>query len=135
MALLSWNSTYSVGVASIDAQHMSLFDSLNELHTAMLHGKAKTVTGGLLRNLLAYTRDHFSSEEALLARTGFPDLAQHRRHHRELTQQVAGYVERFDRGEAALSIHLMTFLREWLANHILREDRAYTAWLVQHGIR
>jgi hemerythrin len=135
MALLSWNSTYSVGVASIDAQHMSLFDSLNELHGAMLHGKAKAVTGSLLRNLLAYTRDHFSSEEALLARTGFPDLAQHRRHHQELTEQVAGYLERFDRGEAALSIHLMTFLREWLANHILREDRAYSAWLAQQGIR
>ena len=135
MALLSWNSTYSVGVASLDAQHMSLFDSLNELHSAMLHGKGKTITGSLLRNLLAYTRDHFSSEETLLARTGFPDLAQHRKRHQELTEQVAGYLDRFDRGEAALSIHLMTFLREWLANHILREDRAYTAWLEQRGIR
>jgi hemerythrin len=135
MALLSWNNTYSIGVASIDAQHMFLFDSLNELHCAMLHGKAKAVTGSLLRNLLAYTRDHFSSEETLLARTGFPGLAQHRKRHQELTQEVAGYLERFDRGEAALSIHLMTFLREWLANHILREDRAYSAWLEQHGIR
>ena len=135
MALLSWNSTYSVGVQSMDEQHRSLFDSLNELHTAMSHGKASEVTKSLLRNLLAYTRDHFTAEEALLARARFPGLQRHRMRHQELTREVAGFLQRYERGETAISIQLLTFLREWLSNHILHEDQAYRAWLVESGIR
>lgn len=135
MALLSWDKRYSVGVESLDGQHASLFQSLNELHSAMLQGKANDVTGELLRDLIAYTRNHFSSEESLLSRTGYPGLQQHRRLHQELTKQVAGYLGRFERGEAALSVHLMSFLRDWLTNHIMREDRAYSAWLLQRGVR
>ena len=135
MALLTWNQTYSVGIESIDGQHLSLFQTLNELHSAMAQGKTKAVTGQLLRDLIAYTRSHFASEEAILARTGYPGLAQHREHHRELAGQAAQYLQRFERGEPALSVHLLSFLRDWLSNHILREDRAYSAWLMQHGIR
>jgi hemerythrin-like metal-binding protein len=135
MALLSWDASYSVGIDSIDAQHSVLFQALNDLHTAMLKGKTKEVTGRLLRELLAYTCRHFSAEESMLARNSYPDLAQHRKLHIELTDQVRDYVDRFERGEAAISVHLLTFLRDWLNNHIRREDRAYSGWLAQRGLR
>jgi hemerythrin len=48
---------------------------------------------------------------------------------------VKDYVERFERGENALSIHLMTFLRDWLTTHIQKEDRDYSPWLLERGIR
>jgi hemerythrin len=134
MALFTWNNNYSVGVASIDKQHMSLFDSLNELHNAMLQGKAKEVTGTLLRNLLAYTREHFSSEEAMLLKASFPDLAKHRQRHADFTRQVSVFLERYERGDLALNVELMTVLRDWLSNHIMREDHSYRSCLAQRGI-
>jgi hemerythrin len=135
MALLTFDKTYSVGIQSIDDQHSSLFDSLNELHAAMLKGQEKSVTGRLLDDLLAYTRSHFSAEESMLARARYPGLAEHHAVHLKLTSQVADYAERHRRGEAALSVHLITFLRDWLTSHIMREDRAYSGWLMQAGIR
>lgn len=135
MALVTWDNTYSVGIKLVDEQHAGLFDSLNELHAAMLKGQEKAVTGRLLQDLLAYTRSHFSAEEAMLARAKYPDLVAHRLKHRKLTDEVAGYAERYKRGEAALSVHLIHFLNDWLVQHILREDRAYSAWLVQAGVR
>lgn len=135
MALLTWDTSFSVGVRSIDDQHAALFDSLNELHAAMLKGQEKSVTGRLLEDLLAYTRSHFSAEELMLAKAKYPDLSEHCAKHRNLTAQVAQYAERFKRGEAALSVHLIHFLRDWLTNHILREDRAYSAWIIQAGMR
>ena len=39
MALLTWNSKYSVGVKPLDSQHTVLFGLLNDLHAAMLKGQ------------------------------------------------------------------------------------------------
>jgi hemerythrin len=135
MALLTFDKTYSVGIQFVDDQHAGLFDTLNELHAAMLKGQDNVVVGRLLQDLLAYTRSHFGAEEAMLAKAKYPGLDEHQTKHRLLTAQVAEYVERYKRGEAALSVHLINFLREWLTSHILREDRAYSAWLSQSGTR
>jgi len=135
MALFTWNNTYSVGIANIDKQHMSLFDSLNELHSAMLQGKAKEVTGTLIRNLLAYTREHFSAEEAMLAKASYPDLFKHRRRHADFTQQISGFLDRFEKGDSSLNIDLVAVLRDWLANHIMKEDFSYKSCVAQSGAR
>jgi hemerythrin-like metal-binding protein len=135
VALLTWDQSFSVGIRSIDDQHAALFDSLNELHAAMMKGREKLVTGRLLEDLLAYTRGHFSAEELMLAKAKYPDLAEHCAKHQNLAAQVAEYAERSKRGEAALSVPLIHFLRDWLTNHIQHEDRAYSSWLLQAGMR
>jgi hemerythrin-like metal-binding protein len=135
MAFLAWSSKLSVGVKAIDEQHKGLVDTLNELHTAMLSGQAAGVTGPLLRKLVDYTHSHFASEEAMMASAQYPKLAEHRTHHRELTKQVSDFVTRFEKGEITLSLHLMNFLRDWLNNHIMKEDKEYGPSLNQHGIQ
>lgn len=135
MALIVWNEKLSVGVPSIDAQHCVLVKSLNELHDAMLKGEGKNLTGPLLRNLLAYTRDHFSAEEAMMATANYPALAEHRIRHGDLTKKVEDYVARFESGEITLNLHLLNFLRDWLTNHIQKEDRAYSPCMNAHGMR
>lgn len=133
MALISWSSKYSVGVKALDGQHTVLFDILNSLHDAMMKGQAQKVTGELLSKLVKYTREHFASEEAMLTSTRYPELAQHRVRHRELIKQVEEYVARHARGEAALNLQLLNFLRDWLTNHIEKEDQRYGPWLNEHG--
>lgn len=135
MTLLTWDRSYSVGIEAIDAQHNVLFEALNDLHHAMLQGRAREVIGGLLHDLLAYLRNHFAAEETLLAKNGYPDLAEHRRLHVEFADQVNDSARRFERGEIALSVQLLGFLRDWLSNHIRRYDRAYGDWMTQQSMR
>ena len=135
MSLLTWNESYSVGVQTLDRQHVGLFNTLNELHAAMLKGEAKNMTGPLLRKLLTYTKEHFAAEEALMASAKYPKLAEHIAQHRDLTRQVNDYVSRFERGELTLSVHLLNFLRDWLTGHIQKTDRDYAPCLNDHGIR
>jgi hemerythrin len=135
MALLTWSDHYSVGVKAIDKQHSDLVNVLNDLHAAMLSGQAKTVTGPLLHKLVAYTRDHFAAEEAMMSSVHYPALAEHQVMHRNLTGQVEEFVARFERGESTLSVPLMTFLRDWLTTHILKEDKEYGPWFNNQGIR
>jgi hemerythrin len=133
MALTAWSSEYSVGVEELDRQHRMLFDILNDLHAAMMQGKAQSLTGELLRKLIDYTRKHFSAEEAMMAAAGYSGLAQHRLQHKDLMKQVDEFAGRFERGEKALNVQLMNFLRDWLTTHIQHSDRAYTPALNKHS--
>lgn len=135
MALLTWSSKYSVGVQSMDSQHTVLFGILNDLHAAMMKGEANKIAGAVLRKLLNYTKDHFTAEEAMMAAVGYNGLAQHRIKHRDLCKQVEEFAVRYERGETTLNIQLLNFLRDWLTNHIQREDQQYTPWAKTHGAK
>jgi hemerythrin len=135
MALLTWGDKYSVGIETIDKQHKGLFDSLNDLHGAMMKGQGQTLTGPILQQLVKYTRDHFSAEESMMVATKYPQLDQHRTKHRDFTKQVMDFVARFERGEATLTLDLMKFLRDWLTAHIQGEDSKYGPWLTERGVR
>jgi len=132
---MNWSDKYSVGVRALDEQHTGLFQTLNDLHAAMLKGQAQSLTGPLLRKLVEYTRRHFAAEESMLVSTRYPELAAHREKHRELTKQVEEYVSRFEKGEITLNLSLMNFLRDWLTNHIQKTDKEYGPWLNEHGVR
>lgn len=135
MSLIEWNDSLSVGVPSIDAQHSVLVKTLNELHDAMMSGQAHAKTADLLRTLIRYTHEHFASEEALMEQAGYAAIDEHRKRHHELTRRVEDYVARFERGESTINLHLLNFLRDWLTNHIMKEDKAYSLALTSHGIR
>jgi hemerythrin len=134
MALVTWNSSYSVGVKAIDGQHNVLFGILNELHDAMMKGQASTVTGPLLKKLVKYTQEHFSAEEAMLSTARYPALNEHKAKHVDLIKQVKEYVAQHDRGEITVNLHLMNFLRDWLSTHIQKVDKEYGPWMNKNGV-
>jgi hemerythrin len=135
VAFLTWENKYSVGVQALDQQHTTLFDIINELHTAMMQRKAQSVTAPLLRKLADYTRYHFAAEEALLMAKAYPGLAQHRLLHADLVKQVEDFVSRSERGDITLRVDLMNFLRNWLTDHILKVDSSYGSYLAAREAR
>ena len=135
MALLTWGNQYSVGVSALDKQHANLFCILNELNDAMKSGQSKMVLGPLLDELMAYTRHHFADEERRMKEADYPGLETHRIQHEALTRQVVEFAARFKSGEAALSIELMEFLRNWLAGHIQGADKEYAPWMSKPSVQ
>jgi hemerythrin len=135
MPLLTWNNKYSVGVKAMDDEHTALVGILNELHAAMLKGQAQAVTGPLLNNLTEYARKHFASEEAMLESAKFPGLAQHREQHRALTGRLEELAARYKQGDITIFPQLLNFVRDWLTSHMQKEDKEYTPWMNEHGVR
>ena len=135
MSLVIWTDKLSVGVKSIDDQHTVLFNTINDLHAAMLKGQSRTVVGPLLHTLVDYTREHFATEEAMMEAAKYPALATHRIKHKELTKQVEEYLTRYESGDITLSIQLSNFLSDWLTKHIQSTDQEYGPWLNEHGMR
>lgn len=134
MASLQWNSEFSVGVHLMDEEHIAILASFNDVCASIEDGKPRTESEGLLRKLLDLTQQHFRSEEALLESTGFPGLANHGNHHKDLNTLMKEYLVRFDRGDLGSSANLLRFLREWITHHIQTEDKVYGIWLNRHGV-
>jgi methyl-accepting chemotaxis protein/hemerythrin len=134
MALLKWTRKYSVGVKAMDDQHINLVEILNELHAAMLKGKAQSVADSLFKKLSDYTLKHFTDEEAMLEAAGYPGLAKQREEHREESEKLKEFVACYEQGDQAMYPDLLRFVDKWLQDHMLGDDKQYTQWMNEHGI-
>ncbi len=131
MALLDWNDTLSVNVPEMDNEHKKLISLVNELNDAMKSGKAKSEMDRIFGALASYTVSHFASEERYLQKVGYPDLAAQKAEHAALLKQVTDFKADYDAGKAMISVKLMGFLRDWVRNHIQKEDKKYGVWASQ----
>lgn len=122
MSLMQWDPRLETGHPRIDEQHRALVESLNDLHRAMKEGRGKDEVGRILVFLRDYTVTHFRMEEQLMAQSGYPHAAVHLKIHADLVAQVGDLVNRFEKGNATLTLPVMKFLEDWLTNHIQGED-------------
>ena len=116
-----------MGIPQIDAQHQGLIRLINDLHAAMSSGQGKLAVGKILDELIRYTEQHFSYEENMLKVRGYSKLAGHHAEHKRLTSQVIELREKYKNGGLALTMEVMQFLKNWLANHIMGHDQQYAA--------
>ena len=133
-ALFPWSETYSVKIAMVDAQHKVLVDLINELHQAMIARRGKESLGGILARLVKYTKGHFAAEEGLLQVNQYPDLANHKAEHERFTQTIVEFQGKFQKNEAAMTIDVMDFLKDWLVKHIMGVDKKYVPHLTARGV-
>ncbi|MBI5086040.1 MAG: bacteriohemerythrin [Acidobacteria bacterium] len=131
---MTWKDDYSVGVAEIDQQHRQLLDLINKLHDAMKAGGSPTALARVLEELIGYTRRHFTFEEFLMKQCGYPGLEPHRVQHRQLVEKIESFQAEVACGKATLSLRLMSFLKDWLALHILESDKQYSRDMQRSGV-
>ncbi len=135
MALFVWSSAYSVNVKKCDLQHQRLFEIVDQLAEAMRVGKAKAVIQPILAQLTQYTRSHFADEEQLMRQAGYPLLASHQEQHRLFIARMEEFGVQFGRVGNVNTVALLSTLKDWLVNHIMRVDKAYASHLNASGIR
>ncbi|MCG3137387.1 MAG: Bacteriohemerythrin [Phycisphaerae bacterium] len=122
MAFINWSPALETKFMEIDLQHKKLVDLVNKLYDAMAASKGNEVMGPLLNELLKYTVVHFQSEERLMQSNAYPDMTKHKQLHEELKNKVLTFKQRFDSGQARITIEVMNFLKDWLAKHIQGDD-------------
>jgi hemerythrin-like metal-binding protein len=130
-SMFEWNNAFSVGIASVDAQHQNLFAIAGELHHAMSTGQGKAAMGKVLDRLIQYTSAHFAHEERLMRLADYPGLKSHREEHEALTGKVLELQREFAAGKTSISVQVLQFLRTWLQQHIQHSDQEYAPYLKQ----
>jgi hemerythrin-like metal-binding protein len=111
-----------------DAHHQHLVALVNELYRCSLTDHDSQALQTIITQLTSYTEYHFSAEEELMERAGFPGLEQHRTEHRQFTGMVHACQQELYAGHDMV-IDLLSFLGNWLFDHILESDAAYSEQL------
>jgi len=131
VAEVRWRDEYSVNIQRIDTHHKNLFVRANALFNAMAQGQGREDVIEALTFLIDYGRYHFFEEERLMERYGYADLEAHRQLHRKLMDQIASVQTRFD---TITEAELSSLLKDWVVNHILKDDRRFAQELNAKGV-
>lgn len=119
---LMWRSAYECGNATIDAQHLRLFELGNELIDAVQAYLPHADIEQMLENFLYHLIDHFCTEETILASAGHPLSGEHQQVHRRLLERGRGLCERQRNGDLSQGDLVAYLTTELIAEHIAGED-------------
>lgn len=125
MSFIEWTDRLSIRVPEMDQQHQKLVIMLNEYHDAVKAGKSREILGTMMNRAIDYTKTHLNAEERFLEGIDYAFINSHRTEHRRFTEQVLQLKVQYDAGDAGVEQRLLTLLRDWLVNHILKVDRMY----------
>lgn len=122
MELIDWTDDLSIGHEEIDEQHREWINIINRLSSALLEGGKDQPFDTLFKDVVYYTNNHFSAEEALMEEHSYPDIENHRTLHAYFRDGILAHIQALISGKQKDVDLVMDSLKNWLINHILKED-------------
>lgn len=126
---VQWTPKLDLHVPLIDKQHRMLCDYINDLYTAMRNNRTGEELQAIVGRLRDYTVAHFSEEEKLFGPSGYPGAGEHKQIHGKFVAKLNEFEEQLKQGTATVSMDLLSFLKDWLINHIAGADPGYVPYL------
>ena len=128
---IDWSDLLSVGIDAMDEEHKELFRRINDLLIGLLGQGEEHDLAGLVSRINEYVEYHFSDEEKLQAKYGFPELEQHKKLHAIYISEFAAIEEKLRAGEfdANLLIRIQDKIVNWLLDHIAGADKKYGIYI------
>ena len=136
MQFFYWNNSFEVGIREIDDQHKGLVDLINALATVIVEGGSLPDAQELFGRLTEYAKNHFSSEEKIMATCLIEEeeKMRHRDTHRRFVDKAQEIVQRQDLIQAEVAEQILEFLTTWLISHILGSDMKIAHALAQPAL-
>jgi hemerythrin len=133
MAYMNWNDDLSVGVREIDEQHRKLIGMVNAFYEKLKEND-KVALGSLLASLTEYTVYHFKTEEKYMDKFNYQETDKHKNEHRLFVEKVSEIKARFDSGKFILTLEITSFVKDWIAKHVMGSDKRYTNCFISNGL-
>lgn len=123
-SVIAWQDSFALGLPEIDDQHKALFSLMNRLWSALVLKAGAEELLEIIGELEHYTISHFAAEETFMRVTRYPRFLEHKQAHDKFVERLA--LEKSNlAGGKVIGIALLHFLKDWLVNHILIQDKAY----------
>jgi hemerythrin len=134
MALL-WRNQFSVGNDLIDSDHQYLLEIINRAEVCLKANDAVALNS-VLDELAHYGRSHFEREELIAKAVGYTNADGLHASHAELLEDLTKFHEQLGSNLTQPNIEkLIAFLRDWLIQHVIKEDMLMKPWLTKHSPR
>ncbi len=134
-----WMDEYSVNVAAIDKQHRKMFEIGEKIYNLVLlkdrFGNYDKIAE-IFEELKLYTLYHFEFEEKLMEKCNFKDIESHRLEHVFMIKKLQRIEKKgIDSNQKEATVDLITFVSDWIAEHILKTDMRYKPFLAEKGVK
>jgi hemerythrin len=126
-----WKDSFETGIEEIDCQHKLFLDYLNQCSDYAFSCRKEGAVPEVIAKMKAYAAMHFAFEEELMRSINYEKLNQHEAQHKYFENQVQELEDAVSNGVNDKAENLAVFMRDWLINHILEEDKKYTPCLHQ----
>ena len=131
---IKWNSSLSVGINEIDDQHKEMVELMNELHRSLKQKRSPKTSLRIFHALVQSTQIHFSVEESLMRIFGYPDHEEHKHHHNALMAELKKLKPRINNWQLS-DDDLLPLLKTSLTRHFMEEDKDYSTFLQNKGLK
>lgn len=127
--MFKWKDNYCSKVNQFDDQHKKLFSLGNHLLDVVHANKDSDHYDDIidaLNELKEYTVYHFNAEEELMEKYNYPKIMSHKMQHKKFLVRVNELLSKdIDANQVDVTLELLTFLADWIQNHILVVDSQY----------
>jgi hemerythrin-like metal-binding protein len=134
MALIYWMPEYNTGIEVIDQQHHILVDLINELYQAQENGAGNKELLKILGKVGMYATSHFAREENLFEVHNYPEAEEHIQEHNYFEDMLFQFEDECKAGRQDLTENAISFLSDWLVNHLNGTDKEYVPYLKSRGV-
>lgn len=129
MGHFRWTNELSTHIEEIDDQHKEFISIINELYEAIKTEREDVILGEILSKLIEYSIIHFTTEERLMKKYGYYDLASHKKEHNEFKKHVLWLNNSFNSEQLVSAGAVVKFIKDWLVKHIKMIDMKYASFL------
>jgi len=128
---IEWDESLSVDILEIDELQKRVFAILNGLINRQEQDEEVIAkdSSGMVVELTEYSRYYFSKEEEYLRKSGYPDIDCHSKEHRQFIKHTINLRRQVAEDKKNLSYETVSFLRDWLVNHISHSDQMYVPFI------
>ena len=123
-----WRAEWESGERLIDDGHRRLLDRANDLLDVSLTGCSRDRLLEGMDALLSDIRTHFSEEESVLARVGYPDLEAHESLHRDLVRAAAELRAQSEDEGVDTGLLLDFIVNRVVMDHLVHADTLFFAY-------
>lgn len=121
---------YLTGIPQIDEEHTRLFELAEEAYQLMqddfLHDKYDQLVS-ILDELKDYTKTHFTHEEEYMESIDYQAIFIQKAQHKAFIQKLESLnYEDMDENQEGTISDILSFLTDWLVNHIVKLDKLIT---------
>lgn len=125
----TWKDAYSVGNELLDEQHKKLLEIGQKAFRLLAAPYVPPPNfDALLRDYTNAQLTHFAAEEEVLARNGYPKLAEQLAEHDAIRAQLAELLCRAEKGELYMRA-MLKLMANSANNHLLQTDMACRDYL------
>jgi methyl-accepting chemotaxis protein len=136
--VIAWDDArMSTGDDTIDSQHKSLIEHINDLHAACLAGTGREELLKMLAFLGEYAQSHFRHEEEVMQNHRCPSRGKNKAAHVQFLHDYTSLVEAVNQHGPSTTVILQIkeLLGNWLQNHICSVDTGLRTCTANHQLQ